>query len=63
MHLKEMRTLRVFYTTITYLYVNKFVVYGYSKRYGKFTREPSFKNFLLVVSMAKGVTIGQRPAS
>ncbi len=39
-----------------HLYVNKFVVYGYRERYGKFTREPTFKNFLLIVSeYGKGV--------
>lgn len=33
-----------------HLYVNKFVVYGYRERNGKFTRESTFKNFLLAVS-------------
>ena len=47
------------------MYVSEFVVFGYSQRYGKFTREPTFKNFLLFVSKAsKGeFTIGERPAS
>ena len=34
------------------MYVNKFVVYGYRERNGKFTRESTFKNFLLAVSTA-----------
>ena len=57
--------MHILYNNIIYLYVNKFVVFGYSKRYGKFTREHSFNNFLLVVSRASEgeFTTGQRPAT